>query len=29
MFLNIKSKIMKQTQKYWQLSLFDNFAEGG
>lgn len=29
MFLNIKSKIMKQAQKYRQLSLFDNFAEGG
>ena len=24
MFLNIKSKIMKQAQKYRQLSLFDN-----
>lgn len=29
MFLNIKSKIMKQTQKYRQLSLFDNLTEGG
>lgn len=29
MFLNIKSKIMKPTQKYRQLSLFDNPAEGG
>ncbi len=29
MFLNIKLKIMKQTQKYRQLSLFDNLAGGG
>lgn len=27
MFLNIKSKIMKQTQKYRQLSLFDDTEE--